>query len=174
MSQHDRPRSSEPLTPKSDEPSPDRPDANPSPPELSVGVRHGADGSTDVRTHARGVPSILAYVAVLLMLIVVGGFVAVFAITRPQHDDPPRRETQGCTERIERFDATSVSPATSTRPARWAPARPRSRRRRWRHRPVLAADVAQELGQLAEGGGNLDQLASAGAARARCAPRSRF
>jgi hypothetical protein len=104
VSKHDRPPPSEPLTPKSDEPSPHRPDANPSPPELSVGVRHGADGSTGVHTHARGVPAILAYVAVLLMLIVVGGFVAVFAITRPQHDDPPRRATQDCTERIERSD----------------------------------------------------------------------
>jgi hypothetical protein len=104
VSKHDHPGHCEPLTPKSDEPPSQRSNATPSLPELSVGVRYGADGSTDVRTNARGVPAMLAYVAVLLMLIVVGGFVTVFAITHPPHEERPRRETQGCTERIERSD----------------------------------------------------------------------
>ena len=44
------------------------------------------------------------------------------------------------------------------------PVRPGARR------SVLAADVAQALGQLAEGGGNLDQLGGAGAAVEFAAP----
>jgi hypothetical protein len=71
---------------QSGEPSLNRADADPSPSELSVGVGHDADGSTRVQTGARGVPAILAFVAVVLMLIVVGGFVAVFALAQPQHE----------------------------------------------------------------------------------------
>jgi hypothetical protein len=46
-------------------------------PELGVEVTHGADGSTDVETSARGVPAVLALAAVLIVLIVVAGFVAM-------------------------------------------------------------------------------------------------
>jgi hypothetical protein len=35
-------------------------------------------------------------------IIVVGFVVAIAVVTRAQHQDAPRRDTRGCTERIER------------------------------------------------------------------------
>lgn len=48
--------------------------------ELSLGITHGADGSTDVHTKARGAPAIFAHTHVWTVLIVVAGFVAMAAI----------------------------------------------------------------------------------------------
>jgi hypothetical protein len=71
---------SESSTPHRDELSPRLQEPDSRPPELSLGIRHGADGSTDVHTNARGVPAILAHTHVWVILIVVAGFVAITAI----------------------------------------------------------------------------------------------
>jgi hypothetical protein len=77
-----------PLTPNLDEHSPRRLDTEPKPPELTLGIRHGADGSTVVQTNARGVPAILAHTHVWTVAIVVVGLVAMAVILvwimRPQ------------------------------------------------------------------------------------------
>ena len=62
------------------EPCPRRPETDPRPSELSLGITHGADGSTDVHTNASGAPAIFAHTHVWTVLIVVAGFVAMAAI----------------------------------------------------------------------------------------------
>jgi hypothetical protein len=68
-------------------------------PELGVEVKRGADGSTDVQTSARGVHAVLALAAVLIMLTVVAGFVAMAAMMHLQHEAPAPRETHTLVDR---------------------------------------------------------------------------
>ena len=57
-----------------------RPETDPGPSELGLGITHGVDGSMNLRSEARGVPAILSHTHVLTILIVMAGFVAMAGI----------------------------------------------------------------------------------------------
>lgn len=69
-------------------------DAVATPPELSLHVNHAVGAGTGVRTGARGIPAIVAWAAVALMLIVVGGFLGAIAMfTHAPHVGRPWSDT---------------------------------------------------------------------------------